>query len=77
MNHSKVAILISKASLIFDKTAIYYEHTLGLTVSQYKVIKYVLCNYEKGVRITDAEHYFSMTHPTVIGIVQNLEKKGC
>ena len=31
---------------------------------------------ESDVRIVDLEKYYSMSHPTTIGIVQNLEKKG-
>ncbi len=39
-------------------------------------MKYLYEEAENGVRIVDLEKYYSMSHPTTIGIVQNLEKKG-
>ena len=76
MKQNKVAILIKKTSLEFDKVANTYLEQYDLTVSQYKVMKYVYSEADNGVRIVDLEKYYSMTHPTAIGIVQNLEKKG-
>lgn len=74
MKLDKAAILIKKAALEFDKVANEVLSTYDLTASQYKVIKFVY--EERGVRITDLEKYYSMSHPTAIGIVRNLEKKG-
>ena len=76
MKQDKTAILIKKIALEFDKLANAYLEQYDLTTSQYKVIKYVYSESENGVRIVDLEKYYSMTHPTAIGIVQNLEKKG-
>ena len=76
MNLDKAAILIKKAALEFDKLANGELEQYDLTISQYKVMKYLYAEGEKGVRIVDLERYYSMTHPTAIGIVQNLEKKG-
>ena len=76
MKLDKAAILIKKSALEFDKisNAVLEEH--DLTVSQYKVMKYLYEEAKSGVRIVDLEKYYSMSHPTTIGIVQNLEKKG-
>ena len=76
MNLDVAAILIKKAALEFDKMAnsILEEH--GLTIAQYKVLKYIYSEYKSGVRIVDLENYYSMTHPTAIGLVSALEKNG-
>ena len=76
MDMDIAAILIKKASLEFDKMAGMILEEQELTPAQFKVIKYVLEEPESGIRIVDLEKYFSMSHPTAIGIVQNLEKKG-
>ena len=76
MKQDKAAILIKKAALEFDKISNAKLEPYDLTASQYKLIKYLYAEGENGVRITDLEKYFSLTHPTTIGIVQNLEKKG-
>ena len=76
MKLDKSAILIKKASLEFEKIANAVLGEYDLTVAQYKVMKYLYEEADKGVRIVDLEKYYSMSHPTTIGIVQNLEKKG-
>ncbi len=76
MKQDKAAILIKKAALEFDKLANAVLEEYGLTIAQYKVIKYLYEEGDRGVRIVDLEKYYSMSHPTAIGIVQNLEKKG-
>ena len=76
MDLDKAAILIKKAALEFDKLSNAVLDEYGLTVSQYKVMKYLYEEAENGVRIVDLERYYSISHPTAIGIVQNLEKKG-
>ena len=76
MNIDKAAILIKKAALEFDKVSNAVLEKYDLTTAQYKVMKYLYDEAENGVRIVDLEKYYSMSHPTAIGIVQNLEKKG-
>ena len=76
MELDKVAILIKKAALEFDKLSNAVLDEYDLTIAQYKVMKYLYDEADKGVRIVDLEKYYSMSHPTAIGIVQNLEKKG-
>ena len=41
-----------------------------------RACKDIYAEAENGVRTVDLEKYYSMTHPTTIGIIQNLEKKG-
>ena len=76
MKLDKSAILIKKAALEFDKISNTVLDEYGLTTAQYKVMKYLYEEADNGVRIVDLEKYYSMSHPTTIGIVQNLEKKG-
>ena len=76
MKLDKAAILIKKAALEFDKLSNAVLEEYDLTTAQYKVMKYLYEEAENGVRIVDLEKYYSISHPTAIGIVQNLEKKG-
>ena len=76
MELEKAAILIKKAALEFDKISNAVLDKYDLTTAQYKVMKYLYEEAENGVRIVDLEKYYSTSHPTTIGIVQNLEKKG-
>ena len=77
VNHAdKIAILIKKLSLEIDKLSNPILEPYDLTHSQFKILKYVLMNPEKNIRQADIEHYFSMTNPTVTGLVQTLERKG-
>ena len=73
---NKIAILIKKLSLEIDKLSNPILEPHDLTHSQFKILKFLLINSENAVRQVDIEKYFSMTNPTVTGIVQNLEKKG-
>ena len=76
-NHAdKIAILIKKLSLEIDKLSNPILEPYDLTNSQFKILKYILMNPEKNIRQADIEHYFSMTNPTVTGLVQTLERKG-
>lgn len=75
-NADKIAILIKKLSLEVDRLSIPILAPHGLTNSQYKILKYLLMNPPDTVRQVDIEHYFSMTNPTVTGLVHNLESKG-
>ena len=75
MKIDKAAILIKKAALECDKISNAVLGEYDLTTSQYKVMKYLYEEAENGVRIVDLEKYYSISHPTAIGILQNLEKK--
>lgn len=74
MNNNRTAILIKKLALEFDKLAIPELAPYDLTPTQFKVIKYLLNNQDLNIRQRDIENEYSMTNPTVTGILQNLEK---
>ena len=73
---NKIAILIKKLSLEIDKLSYPILEPHDLTHSQFKILKFLLVNPVNSVRQVDIEKYYSMTNPTVTGLVQNLEKKG-
>ncbi len=72
----RIAILIKRLSLEIDKLSNPIFEPYGLTNSQYKILKYLLVSPPESVKQVDIEHYFSMTNPTVTGLVQKLEQKG-
>ena len=73
---NKVAILVKKASLEFDKISNPYFAEYDLTASQYRVIKYLYAQPTRTARVVDLERQYSMTHPTTLGLLDALEKKG-
>lgn len=75
-NTDKVAILVKRAALEFEKVSNPYFIKYNLTTSQYKVLKYLYAMPTRTARIVDLEHSYSMTHPTSIGLVSALEEKG-
>lgn len=76
MSMDSIAVLVKRASLEFDKMAAPRLQKFGVTPSQYKVLKLVARSPEHTVRQVDVEKRFSMTNPTVTGLVRNLESKG-
>ena len=72
----RVAILIKKAALEFEKMSNPVLLEYGLTGAQYKLLKYLFAHPAGSVRQVDMERYYSMTHPTAIGLLEQLEKKG-
>ncbi|WP_173443813.1 MarR family winged helix-turn-helix transcriptional regulator [Selenomonas ruminantium] len=72
----KISIFVKKASLECDKVAypllVYYK----LTMVQYKILKYLYINPPATVCQRDIEKFFSMTNPTVTGVLKNLERDG-
>ena len=75
MMTNKVAILVKKASLEFDKIANPYFTEYDLTASQYRVLKYLYAQPTRTARVVDLERQYSMTHPTTLGLLDALEKK--
>ena len=75
MKINKVGILVKKISLEFDKRSnpILQEH--GITSAQYKILKYLYMHDGEMVRLADLEKQYSLTHPTAIGLLNQLEKK--
>ena len=47
-----------------------------LTFSQVHVICFFCESHEKSISLKDLENEFNLSHPTIIGIVDRLEKKG-
>ena len=76
MKDAKVAILIKKASLEFDKVANPMFAEYDLSSAQYRVLKFLYMQESRTARVVDLEREFSMTHPTAIGLIGQLEKKG-
>ena len=76
MERSKVSILIKKSSLIFDKYVNQLLVPYHLTGSQFRILMILYKSPDCSVRQTDIEAAFSMTNPTVTGLVHNLEKNG-
>jgi len=76
VSSDRVAILVKKLSLKIDKLANRILAPHDLTSSQYKVLKLLLLRPPQSVRQVDVEEYFSMTNPTVTGLINKLEAKG-
>lgn len=75
MSQDLIAVLIKRASLALDKKANALLQPHGLTNAQFKILKYLIHKEESYVTQKMIEEDFSMTNPTVTGIIQNLEKK--
>ena len=76
MNINKSAILIKKASLEFEKISNPIFAAYDLTAAQYKVLKLLYSQETRTARVVDLEREYSMTHPTALGLLDQLEKKG-
>ena len=76
MKIDKVAILVKKAALEFDKVSNPYFAEYDLTASQYRIIKFLYAQPTRTARVVDLERQYSMTHPTTLGLLEALEKKG-
>ena len=76
MNIDRAAILIKKAALEFDRISNPFFAEYDLTASQYKVLKYLYAQPSRTARVVDLERQYSMTHPTALGLLEALERKG-
>lgn len=76
MRKNRVAILIKKTALVIEKLSNQVLAPYELSHTQYKIMMMLYRNPDRTVRQTDIEEKFSLTNPTVTGIIQNLEKKG-
>lgn len=76
MRKDRVAILIKKTALVIEKLSNQVLAPYDLSNTQYKIMMMLYRNPDRSVRQTDIEEKFSLTNPTVTGIIQNLEKKG-
>lgn len=59
-----------------DKLSVEVLEPHGLTLTQYKVLKFLLINPKGTIRQVDIEEYFYIRNPTVTRVLQTLEKKG-
>ena len=76
MKYDKASLLIKIAAIEFDKIANPVFEKYDLSGAQYKVLKYLYDISPEAARVVDIEKEYSMTHPTAIGLVSQLEKKG-
>lgn len=75
MSNPKISILVKKTALIFDKLSNQLLTPYDLTGSQFKIMMVLYHAPAGSVRQADVEAKFSMTNPTVTGLVQKLEAK--
>lgn len=75
MANKRISILIKRASLNLDKLSNQLLSPYDLTGSQFKILMVLYMSPAGSVRQTDIEAKFSMTNPTVTGLVQKLEAK--
>lgn len=76
MPNDKAAILIKRSALVIEKLSNHVLAPYELTNTQYKILMMLYRNSGKPIRQADLEVHFSMTNPSVTGIIRNLEKKG-
>ena len=76
MSIGSLAVMIKKSSLIFDKYANQLLTPYNLSGSQFRILMKLYKSPDCSVRQTDIETDFSMTNPTVTGLINNLEKAG-
>jgi len=76
MGRGKVSVLIKRSSLIFDKIANQLLAPYDLSGSQFRILMVLYKSPSCSVRQADIETAFSMTNPTVTGLVNKLESRG-
>lgn len=76
MGKRRVSVLIKRSALIFDKYANQLLMPYQLTSSQFRILMILYKSPACSVRQADIEAAFSMTNPTVTGLIHNLEKNG-
>ena len=72
----RIGILIKKASLELEKTALSSLSEYDMTLTQYKIIVYLYNAPPMSTRQVDLERAYSMTNPSVTSVLHTLEKKG-
>ena len=76
MNSNRIAVLIKTAAIEFDKMANPILADYDLTASQCRILKFLFMQQNQNARIVDIEKECATTHPTVLGLLDSLEKKG-
>ncbi len=74
--NNSIAILIKKLALEYDKLSSPLFAKYDLSPSQYKILIYIYQQEGQTARVVDLEKAYSMTHPTAIGLLRHLDKKG-
>lgn len=75
MNSDKIAIWLKFVNLECDKLSVEILEPYDLTLTQYKVLKFLLINPQGTIWQVDIKEYFYIRNPTVTRILQSLEKK--
>ena len=75
-NNQKIVILLKIIAEQINREMTPVLVKYDLTASQYGIIKYFYKRDSQTARITDIARKFSLSHPTAIGLVRQLEKKG-
>ena len=75
-NNQKIMILLKIVAEQINREMTPVLSKYDLTASQYGIIKYFYKRNPQVARITDIKRKFSLSHPTAIGLVRQLEKKG-
>lgn len=76
METGKVSVLIKRSALIFDKYVNQLLIPYQLSSSQFRILMILYKSPEYSIRQADIEAAFSMTNPTVTGLIHKLEKNG-
>ena len=76
LKQDKIAIWLKIVNLECDKLSVTVLEPHDLTLTQYKVLKFLLQSPEGTVRQVDIEQNFFIRNPTVTRILQTLERKG-
>lgn len=76
MDNSRISVLIKTASIEFDKISNPILSEYGLTASQCRVLKFLYSRQNVPSRVVDIEKECAVTHPTVLGLLEGLERKG-
>lgn len=76
MHINRIAILIKIAALEFEKISNPILAEYDLTAAQYRILKFLYSQQAETARIVDIEKRCAITHPTALGLLDNLEKKG-
>lgn len=76
MQQDKVTIWLKFVNLECDRLSVEILEPHGLTLTQYKVLKFLLLKPSGTIRQVDIEQHFYISNPTVTRVLQNLENKG-
>ncbi|MBN7773591.1 MarR family winged helix-turn-helix transcriptional regulator [Clostridium aminobutyricum] len=71
-----IGFLVKIITECIDKMANQHLKQFDLTLSQGRILQYLRERIGEKTSQKDIENYFDVTHPTVIGILNRLERKG-